>query len=515
MPYAFGPYVLDENLYVLFKDGARIELRRQAFDLLLYLVENQGRLVTKSECLERICEGRAVVENTLSQCITKVRRALGDSGQVQTMIQTEYGEGFRFVAEVKRLIGAQPQASGAEGGGADARGPAIAVLAFENGSQDAEQAYFAEGISDDLRMRLTLWRRFPVISRSSSRAYRSPVDPKLVAMELGARFLVEGLVSRSSDAVRVNVQLTDATTGTQIWADRYTGSLEHVFELQDEISELIAAAMHPQLLHAASVDVMRRPPRSVDAWDQVLRGLWHERKETADDNARARAYYQKALELDPGFVVAAASLGWSHYHDLFYQWTADWAQTLERIEWAADTCLRLDRDDPSGHVLKGLLQMTRGRREEAIACLRLGLELNPSLAQTQSLIGQLLALGGRPDEGRRHVETALRLSPKDRDLYMFYTGLAVVEFCAEQYERAIDWAERALRLNPSYWIDYGCLASSHAHLGQVAEAREAVRELRRRAPEFSVARFEQLVASAEARYLDSFRRGLELAGLRD
>ncbi len=513
MPYAFGPFVLDENLYVLFRDGERIELRRQVFDLLLYLVENHGRLVTKSECLEHICAGRAVVENTLSQCIAKVRRALGETGQEQRMLRTEYGEGFRFVADVRRVIGAQSSA-GVESGAAEPRGPAIVVLAVENGSEDREDAYFAEGIGDDLRTRLTLWRRFPVISRSSSRAYRSPVDPKLVGVELGARYVVEGLVRRSSDAVRVNVQLSDAMTGTPIWADRYAGTLERVFELQDEISELIAAAIHPRMLHAAAVDVIRRPPRNVDAWDQVLRGLWHAGKETAADNARARAYHERALELDPGFVLAVASLGWSHYYDLFYQWTDDWAKALDRMEWAADTCLRLDRADPAGHVLKGLLQMTRGRREEAIVCMRLGLELNPSLAQTQSLIGQLLALGGRPDEGRRHVETALRLSPKDRDLHMFYTGLAVVEFCAEQYERAIDWAERALRLNPDYWIDYGCLASSHAHLGRGDHARAAVRELQRRAPGFSVSRFEQLVASAEPRYRESFRKGLELAGLR-
>jgi TolB-like protein len=499
---------------VLLKDGVRIELRRQAFDLLVYLVENQGRLVTKNECLERICEGRAVVENTLSQCIAKVRRALGDTGQGQKMIQTEYGEGFRFVAEVKRVIGAEPRSQGPETVAVGQRGPAIAVLAFENGSPDPEQVYFAEGISDDLRTRLTLWRRFPVISRSSSHAYRSPIDPKRVGAELDARYVVEGMVRKSSDAVRVNVQLTDAMTGTQIWADRYTGTLERVFELQDEISELIAAAIHPRLLQAASLDVMRRAPKSVDAWDQVLRGMWHTGKETAADNGHAREYYAKALELDPGFVLAASQLGWSYYHDLFYQWTDDWAKTLERIEWAAETCLRLDREDPAGYVLKGLLQMTRGRREEAIASMRLGLELNPNLAQPHSLLGQLLAMRGSPDEGRRHVETALRLSPKDRDLHMFYTGLALVEFCAEKYERAIDWAERALRLNPNYWIDYGCLAASHALLGQRSDAREAVRELQRRAPDFSVSKFEQLVASADPKYRESFRKGLELAGLR-
>ncbi len=510
MPYRFGSCVLDEKLHVLRRDGERVELRRQAFDLLVYLVENHGRLVTKRECLDRICEGRAVVENTLSQCVTRVRKAIGDAGPGPRMIETEYGEGFRFAAKVERVMGEPPPSP--PGSAVWSGRPAIVVLPFENRSDDPEQAYFAEGISDDLRTRLTTWRVFAVIARSSSEAYRSPIDPKLVGVDLGARYIMEGRVHKAGNEVRVNAQLTDAADGRLVWSDRYTGKLDSVFRLQDEITELIASAMTGEALRAASAEAVRSEPR-VDAWDLVLRGVWHMRKDSAEDNARAREHFEKALELDRDFAFAAAHLGLTFYRDLFHQWTSDWLGTLARLEWAADTCLRLDRREPEGHLHKALHHMILGRREEAIASMRIALDLNPSLANAHSLTGQLLAMGGRPDQGREHVETAIRLSPRDARIDLFYTAFAVVEYCAGDFEAAIGWARRALRLNPVFAANHACIAASHAHLGEHEDAREAAETLRKHWPAFSVSTFERLLSSAEAEYRHSFRRGLELAGL--
>jgi len=510
MPYEFGGFTLDEKLHQLRRGGERVELRRQVFDFLAYLVENSGRLVTKRECFDHIWEGRAVSEHTLAQCGTAARRALGDTARNQKMIETEYGKGFRFTPEVRRVIDVAP---GFYAGVASPARPAIAVLPFENRSGQPEQDYFAEGIGDDLLMRLTSWRVFPVISRSSSYAYRGGVDPKQVGLELGAGFIVEGGVRRAADELRVNVRLTDAATGTQVWADRYSGTLDRVFKLQDEISESIAGAVTPQVLRIASAEAARREPRSLDAWDHVLRGVWHMDKRTRDDNACARGLFEKASRLDAEFAFAVANLGNTHYYDLFQQWTDDVAQTLESLARAADACLRLDAHDPAGHVLHGLHQMVCGRREGAIASFKLALDRNPSLATTQSLVGQMLAMGGRPEEGRGHVESAIRLSRRDPRLDVLYTAFALVEYCSDDYASAIDWAERALRLQPASAINYGCIAASCAHLGQLAEARDAVASLRERWPDFSVAALERLLASAEPKYRDSFRAGLRTAGV--
>jgi TolB-like protein len=440
-----------------------------------------------------------------------VRKAIGDTGPGPRMIETAYGEGFRFAAPVERVIGDAPPSP--PGVPIWSGRPAIAVLPFENLSDDPEQAYFAEGIGDDLRTRLTTWRVFAVIAGSSSDAYRNSVDAKLAGVELGARYVVEGRVQKERDEVRVNAQLTDAADGRLIWSERYTGKLDSVFRLQDEISELIAGAMTGEALRAASAEAARREPRSVDAWDLVLRGVWHLRTESVEGNARSRELFEKALELDSDFAFAAARLGLTFYLDLFHQWTGDWIRTLGKLEWAADTCLRLDRREPEGHLLKGLHHMVLGRREEAIALMRIALDLNPSYASIHSLMGQLLAMGGRPDQGRAHVETAIRLSPRDARTDLFYVAHALVDYCSDDFEAAIGWARRALRLNPDFAINHACIAASHAHLGELEEAQEAVEILRRRWPAFSVSMFERLLSSAAPEYRDSFRRGLELAGL--
>jgi TolB-like protein/TPR repeat protein len=424
------------------------------------------------------------------------------------MIETVYGEGFRFVGEVERVIDTQTRS--------DELGPsrpAIAVLPFENRSGDPEQTYFAEGVSDDLLARLTAWRVFPVISRSSSYRYRGAVDPKVVGLELGARYVVDGSVHRSDGEVRVTAQLSDTVQGTQIWADRYTATLDRLFQLQEEICQLIAGAMHSEAMRATVSEVVRREPRDVDAWDQALRGVWHEGKETPADHAVARRHFERACELDPELVFAFANLGVSYYQELFHQWTDDWIASLERLEWCADTCVRLDPREPEGHVLKGLHRMIRGQREEAIASMQLALELNPSLATTQSLVGQLLALGGRPHEARPHVEAAVRLSRCDPRLFLFYSARAIVEYCSDDYEAAIAWARRSARLNPHYALNYGCIAASHAHLHQLEEAKEAIELLLEKSPAFSISTFERLLSSAEERYRRSFRSGLEQAGL--
>jgi len=343
--------------------------------------------------------------------------------------------------------------------------------------------------------------------------YRGPVDPKQAGLDLGARFIVEGGVRRAGDEVRVNVRLTDALTGMQLWADRYTGTLDRVFKLQDEICEQIAGAMPSQVLRAVSSEAVRREPRSLDAWDHALRGVWHLEKRTRPDNLQARQHFEQACKLDREFPFAVSSLGMTYYHDLFYQWTPDEGRALERLEWTADTCLGLDANDPAGHVLKGLHQMVGGRRERAITSLQLALERNPSLASTQSLVGQLLALGGRPEEGRPHVEQAIRLSRREPRLDLFYTAVAVIEYCSDDYDAAIGWAERALHLKPDSAINYACIAASSAHLGRSAAAKEAGQKLREHWRDFSASAFNRLLASAEPRYRESFRMGLEQSEL--
>ncbi len=392
--------------------------------------------------------------------------------------------------------------------------PAIAVLPFDNLCEEPDQDYFADGLCDELITRLSRRRDFPVIARNSSFVYRGrSVAIEQVGRELRARYVLEGSVRRARGRIRINAQLIDASTQHHVWAQHFDGSLEDIFELQDQITEAIAVAMHPELLRSESERAILRDPTQVGAWDVAVRGLWHFKRQTRQDNERARRHFDDAIKADPGFVLPVYYRALSRYAEFFERWTdAPLAQVREEIRREGELCISIDQCDPLGYVLVALSSMLVPDHARAIASLRTALEWDPSLPRAHSFMGQFLALGGDPARGIAEVEEAIRLSPRDPELDSFYSSLTLANFIGANYEAAVHWAEMSLRLKPTGWVNYTAIASANALLGRHAEAELAAKKLLAEKPDFSIEQSRWVLVGAQPADYERFKQGLIRAG---
>jgi TolB-like protein len=288
-------------------DADRRELRRnaglvhvgpQVFDLLAYLVCNRHRVVTKDDLVEAVWAGRVVSESTLTSHINAVRKAIGDSGKEQRLIRTIPRKGFRFVGEVKDaqtdlVLGAvTPPLTEASAAGALALPdrPSIAVLPFTNMSDDPTRDYFSDGMTEDIITELSRIRWLFVIARNSTFTYKGrAVDVKQVGRELGVRYALEGSVRRAGDRLRITAQLIDTTTGAHLWADRFDGGLEDIFDLQDRVTASVVSAIGPKLEQVAGEQAKRKPTANLNAYDYFLRGMASFYRYTKEANTDAFA----------------------------------------------------------------------------------------------------------------------------------------------------------------------------------------------------------------------------------
>jgi len=258
----------------------------------------------------------------------------------------------------------------------------------------------------------------------------------------------------------------------------------------------------------------RREPENPDAWDLLLRGMWHSQRLNAEDNRKARDLFERVVKLEPALLLAHERLGMTHYQDLFYQWSRSPKDSLRALEGAAKTCVELDGHDPCGHVLQGLVEIRHGKAARALASLEFALSRNPSDSATHSILGQLLALTGQVERAREHLETAIRLSPRDPELDLFYFGLAIVCFVEADYEKAIDWAQQSLRLKLDFVTNRLVIASACGHLGRRSDADVEIDTLLETST-ISADDLRELLLVASRPHQERFFEGLRLAGFPD
>jgi adenylate cyclase len=393
--------------------------------------------------------------------------------------------------------------------------PAIAVLPFETAAGDADADYLADGMAEDLITTLAMWRQFPVIARNSTFTYKGrAVDPVVAGEELGAEYLVVGSLRRVDERVRISAQLLDAETGLHIWADRWNTTLDDAFETGDEIAQAISVALRPELLKSMSERAMRQSPADLTAWDYALRGLWHLRRPTRDDGEQAVSLLTRAVQLDPDSGFAHAHLAHAHYRMLQHHWTVNREADLRALVEHAERAVACDPMDANGYLFRSLACSVQGRRDDALANLRRAVELNPSLPVARSLLGQFLGIAGRTEEGLRELDTAIRLSPRDPQLWTFHAGKQVVLFNARRYEESRAASERALEIDPesAAATAYSNIAATSALLGDLPRARAALAETLRAWPNMSIVTLRTLFASIPHGPVEEFFRALRLAG---
>jgi len=523
MHFFFSDYVLDTDRRELCRGPDRVPLEPQVFDLIVYLLENHDRVVSKDDLITSIWHGRIVSESTLTSRINAARKAVGDSGRDQKLIRTIARKGFRFVGSFRSQQDSSdsPDNAGLEPAGEASRAvmspldrPAIAVLPFTNMSDEPEQEYFSEGISEDIITALSKLRWFYVIARNSSFIYKGKaVHIKAVGEELGVGYVVEGSVRKEGNRVRITAQLIDVATGTHIWSEHYDRSLADVFAVQDEITQAVVAAIEPQLYAAENFRAQRKAPDNMDAWDLVMRALSHYWRVTRQDNMVAQALLEKAISIDPNYGQALGLLAASHMFSAHMGWS-DMATAIPIGERAALAAIRADSEDPWAHYALASVYLFTRCFDDSLAEFELAIRLNPNFSPARGYYGVALTYCGRWEEGDLAARQALRLSPRDPFAAVYSGVVAYAQFIGGNYEEAIRLCREALRQRHDFVGAHRVLAAAAGMAGKKQLAEAVMLELRRAQPNVSLAWIAQQIPFKldvdRDRYLDGFRRaGLE------
>ena len=511
MQFVFDNYTLDADRRELRCGSDSVAVQPQVFDLLVYLVQNRERVVSRDDLIASVWDGRIVSESTLTSRINLARIALGDSGRDQKLIRTIPRKGLRFVGAVSEPSnGIRPVLERPPSAAPLPDRPAIAVLPFINMSGDPEQEYFSDGISEDIITAVSKLRWFFVIARSSSFTYKGKaVHLKQIAEELGVGYVLEGSVRKSGDRVRITAQLNDVLTGSHIWAERYDRDTADVFAVQDEITASMVAAIEPQLYAAEDFRARRKPPGSLDAWDLVMRALSHYWRVTRQDNLVAQALLEKAIVMDPNYGQALGLLADSYAFGAHMGWT-DLAKAVQIAEPAALAAVRADSADPWAHFALGGVYLITRRFDSSLAELKLALDLNPNFSQAHNYYAAALNFCGRWQEGDEAARRALRLSPRDPFSAQFYGSASMAQFVGRNYDEAIRLARIAIRLRGDYTGAHRVLTAAAGMAGQIEVARAALQELRRVHPNISLAWISNQIPikhdADREHYLEGFRR---------
>lgn len=346
--------------------------------------------------------------------------------------------------------------------------PSIAVLPFQNMSGDPEQEFFADGVAEDIITALSRYPSLFVIARNSSFSFRERgADAKLVGRDLGVRYVLEGSLRKSGSRVRVTAQLVEAETGKHVWAERYDRDLADIFAVQDEITSATTIAIAPAIADAEQQRAMRKPPASLDAWGAYQRGMWHLGKASADDNALAHTFFQRAVDLDPMF--ASGYIGLSAV-------LSRTKGTQGEEEALARRAVALDGGDAEAHARLSLALVARGDHAGACAQAERGLSLCPNLAAAHGALGVALAYSGRPRDGLAALEQCIRLDPRSPSLVNRLTQLTLAHYFCGDYEATLEAAKRATRSFPDFPSPYRWAAAALGALGRTAEAKAALQK---------------------------------------
>ena len=523
MSFVFGNCRLDPGRRELTRQSASVSLGPQVFDLLLYLLQNRDHVVSKEALLDAVWRGRIVSESTLTSHINAARKAIGDNGQEQRLIKTIARKGFRFVGDVAETAGSEglggPNSVPLQGASAPLLAlpdkPSIAVLPFVNISGEAGQDYFADGVVEDIITALSHNRWLFVIARNSSFAYRDRTsDVRQIGRELGVRYVLEGSVRRAANRVRITGQLIDATMGGHLWAERYEGALDDVFELQDRITGSVVVAIAQELERAEIERAKRKPTGSLDAYDYFLRGMasFHAGTQTSIDEAIER--FRQAIALDPEYASAYGMAAWCLFWRRLNGWSSDRAQDTAEGAHLARCAVDLGKNDAvaltrGGHALAHLARDL----DAGIDFLDKALLLNPNLAAAWFLGGFLRIWRGEPDLAVGRFEHAMRLSPLDPEMFRMQTGVAMAHLMAGRFDSARAWAEKAHRDVPIFGLSLAVIAASCALERRMDEAQRAMRSLRELDPALRLATLDAWLHFQRPQDAALFAEGLREAGL--
>ncbi|MDD1520006.1 MULTISPECIES: winged helix-turn-helix domain-containing tetratricopeptide repeat protein [Bradyrhizobium] len=521
MRYLFEDYALDVERRELNRGVDHVSATPQVFDLLLYLIRNRERVVSKDDLINAVWKGRIVSDAALTTRLNAVRAAIGDTGEEQhRLIKTFPRKGFRFVGAVREDVSKNTTTSIDPVEPDNLQfplpdKPSIAVLPFENMSGDLEQEYFADGMVEEIIIGLSRSKSVFVIARQSTGTYKGKVvDIKQVGRELGVRYVLEGSVRKSGSRIRIAGQLIDATTGLNLWADKFDSPLENIFELQDRVTSKVIGAITPLLQRAEIERARRKPTESLQAYDYYLRALAAFYQRTREQTTEALNLTEIATRLDPEFASAYALGARCYIQRKSFGWLAGTADEIAEAQRLASRAIELDPDDPSvlaraGHALAFVV----GEVEEGADLVSRAISLDPNQVTARYWMGWIHLWLGEIDAGIEQFQFALRLSPLDPSIFTAHSGLAWAHFLAGRYEEATAWAAATIRRQPNFLAGHRIMMACHAMSGRTEEAQQSCMLALQFDPSLRVSRIKEIVPLRRVQDIQRLSQAFRIAGL--
>lgn len=514
----FGAFELDTALFELRQAGERIPLEPQVFDLLVFLARNSNRTVPREEIFAEIWGERIVSDAALSSQIKAARRAVGDDGASQHTISTVHGRGYRFVSSIDYD---GPDAADEDEGYENralatvAHKPSLAVLPFANLNHDPDEDVFADGIAEDITTALSKNRWLTVIARNPAFAFRGSREGiRTIGAKLNADYLVTGSLRKAGTRFRITVQVVDADTEQGVWSERFDRDKVDIFDLQDEISELVAARIEAELGLNEQKKAERRPRKNLGAWDLYQLGAAEFYKFTRESNLKSQEQLRQAIALDPALASAHSRLAYAIVLSMVYFDAPPDEAKMDEALAAAGRAIQLDDQDANSYFTMGRVRLARREYDLAIDALQYALELNPCLAVAYCGLGDSLAYEGRLDQAMEQFDMAIRLSPHDPFRWAFYSYRSLAHLFREEFEEAASWARKAVQIpNAQYWAK-AHLVAALGYLGDEKQAGTAVKDLLHTKPEFTLdyAR-EHLFYIKRSDQMETYIEGLRKAGV--
>jgi TolB-like protein len=483
--FFLGDLRLDTERGTLACDGAPVELKRKAFEVLCALAQAGGALVTKDELLARVWPHETVEENNLQVHVSALRKVLQRHAADTVHLVTVPGKGYK-------LLGIRESASALDRPAARERGPVIAVLPFATFGAD-DVTLIAQGTTEEIGVAISRVRWLSVVGGSSVAAAlaREP-DPRGLARSFGADYIVEGSLRRDGRRLRVTARLCEAAHLTQLWSERYERDLHDLFALQDEIAGSAVSAIEPGVEQAELARIRRKPPADLQAWERTLEAANLLRSLMPDGAMRALPLLEQALQRDPAYAWALALKAWCH-HVIYSRGGLEPAVRDAGVA-AARAALSTGGDDAVVLAISGLvLWFDAHELPAAFALFDRALAISPSSFHALAGSAVALAWSGHPGVAAQRAQQALRLNPFHPLRYLAWLGLASARLQQDDAPGACEAAARAAESNPGFSVPLAYLCAAQARAGDMAAARRSAARLLIAQPGFSISAFRSVV----------------------
>ncbi len=525
--YSFEEFQLNTQQLILTHAGKEVPLEPRAFDLLVLLIDQRDRVVSKDEIIEHVWQGRFTSDAAITTCLKTVRKALQDDGEQQRLIRTLRGRGFRFVGDIRETSRqaksipdlevpaitsvSTPSDSSLEVGQSHGK-PSVIVLPFQHNEADNHAQLISEAIAHELIQALSRLRWLRVIARGTAFRFRQPdLDLAAVGQQLQVRYALCGSISQWGSGKELYAELADCQTGDVVWAERFQLPDDHVFQVREDILAQIISAFELYIpLHESSRAALNST-ENLDAWGNYHLGLRSMYRFTAPSNQQAHRYFQEAIRQDPRFARAYAGLSFTRFQDAFLQYDANVPAAIADARRFAEQAVELDALDPFSSFNLGRSLLLEGTLDISQSWLERSVSLSPNFAQGYYSQALLDTLQGKVDLCITNSDTAMHLSPLDPLLYATHAVRALSFFRINDIPNAIDCIDKAVRTPGAHYIIQMVAAVIYAHAGQMDKSLYWRQQALQRFPKANAQHFFVALPFVDDSFRHTLVEGLRLA----